>query len=132
MFALIEIQSIFHPEYDLYATKLDEKPQKYFILADPDSYVLEAILNPGKYVPINSPEDTQIDDMEMIYGTNNVEFNSNYYEVGLIVGDAFPPAGLPLIIWASLIFSATSILTICLIEMTRHLKKMKKSKTTWK
>jgi len=123
VYALNEMQSVYHPEYALYATKLDEKPQKYFSLDNPDSYVLEAILNPRKYVPIGSPEDTQIDDMEATYGTNNVEFDSNYYEVNLIVGDKFPPAGLPLIIMVSLVFSATSILIICLFKIAQYLKK---------
>lgn len=123
VYAQIEWPSIFHPVYDLYATKLDEKPQKYFVLVNPDSYVLEAILNPGSYVSINSPEDTQIDDLEATYGTNNVEFNNSYYEVDLIAGDKFPPAGLPLIIMASIVFSATSILIICLLKIAQHLKK---------
>jgi len=123
VFALFEMQSIYHPEYALYATKLDEKPLKYFVLDNPDSYVLEAMLNPRRYVSINSPEDTQIDDMEANYGTNNVEFNNSYYEVDFTVGDKFPPAGLPLIIMASLVFSAISVLIICLFKIAQHLKK---------
>ena len=91
VYAQIEWPSIFHPVYDLYATKLDEKPQKYFVLDNPDPYVLEAVLNPGRYVSINSPDDTLIDENEHTYGTNNVEFNNSYYEVNLLHGDRFPP-----------------------------------------
>ena len=123
VYAQIEWPSIFHPVYDLYATKLDEKPQKYFVLDNPDPYVLEAVLNPGRYVSINSPDDTLIDENEHTYGTNNVEFNNSYYEVNLLHGDRFPPPGSYLLILASLVFSATSILIICLFKIAQHLKK---------
>ena len=123
VYAQIEWPSIFHPVYDLYATELDEKPQKYFVLDNPDPYVLEAVLNPGRYVSINSPDDTQIDEKEHTHGTNNVEFNNSYYEVTLLYGDIFPPPGSYLLILASLVFSATSILVICLFKIAQHLKK---------
>jgi len=91
---IIDLQALSFPERFGYgplllAKKLAEKPEKYVSLANPDPYLLHAISNPEKEVFIGSWENTQFDEMVQTYGTNNAEFNGNYYEINMLIGDAF-------------------------------------------
>lgn len=72
----------------LLAERLITKPTKYISLTNPDSYLLQAISNLGKEVFIGSWNNTQFDEMVKTYGTNNAEFNGNYYEIHLLIADA--------------------------------------------
>jgi len=51
-YALNDILTRYGETYGVDATKLNEKPETYFPLDNPDSYVLEAISNPNKTVII--------------------------------------------------------------------------------
>lgn len=91
---IIDLIALSYPERFGYgplllAEKLTEKPDKYFPLANPDSYVLQAITNPGKKVFIGSWENTQFDEMVQAYGTNNAEYNGNYYQIQLLSMEVF-------------------------------------------
>ncbi len=119
VFVLFATNNLFRTDYFLYATRLEEKPLNYFVLDKPDSNVLEAISK--GYVQINSPEDTQIDDLALTYGNNNVEINGNYYEVSLVVGDHLPPA----VSIAVLVASAIGITYILLFKLGLSLKNHK-------
>jgi hypothetical protein len=80
--------------------ELSEKPQSYFALADPDSYVLQAVYNPGKIVFVGDWGNTQIDEEIHAHGGTmsvNVEFNSHYYAIGLGSVTPAPPEELVLI-----------------------------------
>ena len=70
--------------------ELSEKPEAYFVLENPDSYVLEAISNLGKPVYLNFFNKTQIDEMIEANGTSNIEYNGRYYGVGLLFSDPGP------------------------------------------
>jgi len=60
--------SIYHPTYSIDATKLNDKPSNYFVLDNPDRYVLEAISNQHSNV-FDSLDFTQIDELTDDYGT---------------------------------------------------------------
>ena len=94
MLTIVDLLTLSYPEYfgygpSLLAEKLIEKPDKYIPLANPDSYLLQAISNPGKDVFIGSWENTQFDEMVETYGTSNIEFNGIYYEIHLLSVDVF-------------------------------------------
>ena len=86
------IPSNYYPEYYIRAESLSVKPEKYFILSNPDQYVLRAIKGEGVVV---RQIDTQIYDLERQYGTSNVEYNGSYYAIWIAFVDAFPPPTLP-------------------------------------
>jgi hypothetical protein len=116
------IVSIFHPTYAVYATKLNDKPSSYFIFNNPDKYVLEAISNEHSSF-FNSLDYTQIDELTDDYGTNNIEYNSTYYAIGMICGDKFPPFMLPQILFAGVVVSVTAIAIICLSKTAKYINK---------
>jgi hypothetical protein len=118
---LVEMQSIYHPSYAVYADKLGEKPSNYFVLENPDRYIIEAISSQS-YVYIGSPEDTQIDELITAHGISNVEYNSTYYQVGFLFGDNFPPAYLPLMLLAGILISASSIAVIASLKATNYMR----------
>jgi len=91
---IIDLMALSYPERFGYgpvllADNLTEKPAKYIQLTNPDSYIQQAISDLGKAVFIGSWENTQFDEMVQTYGTNNAEINGNYYEIHLLIADAF-------------------------------------------
>jgi|WetSurMetagenome_2_1015567.scaffolds.fasta_scaffold99720_2 hypothetical protein len=73
----------------IFANNLADKPEKYFSLTNPDSYVLRAISNPGKLITIGSFDNTRIDELEQTYSTNNIKYNDNYYEIQSVYVDRY-------------------------------------------
>jgi hypothetical protein len=125
-YTLNDILTHYGATYGVDATKLDEKPETYFPLDNPDSYVLEAISNPNKTVIISKQIFSGIYEMQQTYGTKNIEFSNNYYEIQLIVGDRFPPYQQ---FWPSLIsmvFSGISIIAIFSYKIISKLRSNKK------
>jgi len=89
-----DLAALAYPAYFRYgpalvASNLAEKPDKYIPLTNPDSYVLQAIKDPGNPLFIGSFQNTQFDELFQTYGTENVEFNGNYYEIQTLYADAF-------------------------------------------
>jgi hypothetical protein len=121
IYALMDMQSRYRPSYFIDADKLNEQPTKYFSLANPDKYVIEAI-NTQSYVHINSLDDTQIDELTNQHGTNNVLYKGNYYRVSVVIGDSFPPFMLLELIIAGIALSITVILILSVILLARYLK----------
>ena len=111
-YALNDILTRYGETYGVDATKLNEKPETYFPLDNPDSYVLEAISNPNKAVIIGKEIFSGIYEMQQTYGTKNIEFSNNYYKIQLIVGDNFPPYQQFWLSLISMIFSGISIIAI--------------------
>jgi hypothetical protein len=109
------------PYYQLDADKLNDKPQKYFTLTNPDQYVLKAIN--GEYVYPHY-DDTQIDELIRQHQTSNIEYNGSYFSIGLVFVDAFPPPTLPYILAGF----ALSILGIVVIEIFQVAKRFKPPK----
>ena|SRR5665647_643317 len=121
IFALLVIQSTYHPSYFVKADKLEQKPANYFSLPNPDQYVIEAIQKPDKGIAIGSPDVSQIDEITGDYNTNNIEYNGKYYRVGVIIGDSFPPFMLPQTILAMIVISI-SALVLLLVQNARYPK----------
>jgi hypothetical protein len=99
------------------ADELSEKPQSYFALADPDSYVLQAISNPGASLHVGDWGKTQIDEEIRAYSGSmhaNVEFNSHYYSIYIMSATPRPPEELVFIT----ILNAGWILWIIIIIVT--------------
>jgi hypothetical protein len=74
----------------LVVEELSGKPEVYFVLENPDSYVLEAISNLEKPVYLNFFNKTQIDEMIEANGTSNIEYDGHYYSIGLLYSDPGP------------------------------------------
>jgi len=88
------------------ATLLEETPNEYWDLTDPDIWILEAINNPGQLIEVNQTATTFL---ENYLGPSNIRYDNKYYfvtatyseeEIGdsIFLGPAF--AGL-LTAWVS-------------------------------
>jgi len=122
IFAQIQYQtqrwSNIEPYYGLQANKLDDKPQNYFKLPNPDQYVLKAINGEYVYPHYN---DTDIDELIRQYQTSNIEYNGTYYSIGLVYVDAFPPPTLPYIL-AGFAISILGIVVVAVFYVIKHFK----------
>jgi len=109
------------------ADELTEKPQSYYILDNPDSYVLEAIHN--RHAFVGQANNSQIFQIMQTYSNGrsvNIEYNNRYYGIGKGYADAAPPwervleplLTLSWIVWAI----AATITTIALIIKKKQKK----------
>jgi len=73
----------------LVAEKLTEKPDVYIPLTEPDHYVLQAVSSPGEFVLVGAWGNSEFDEMVETYGTDNVEIDSNYYQIQVYSKDSF-------------------------------------------
>ena len=126
IYAQIEFQtnipSNYYPEYYVRAENLSVKPEKFFVLLNPDQYVLRAInAEQGVLAP---QKDTQIRDLQRQYGTSNIEYNGSYYSIQIVFVDSFPPITLPYIL-AGFVISILGIVVICMIKVSVHLRLQK-------
>lgn len=65
-----------------YKTKLlDYEPEEYWVLTEPDEYILEAIENPGRSVLVNVTESTFL--KQKPHKVVNIRYEDNYYNVQL-------------------------------------------------
>ena len=118
-----DMQSNYFPTYYVRADGLTVKPEKYFILSNPDQYVLRAINGESVFV---RQTDTQIYDLERQHDTSNVEYNGSYYAIWIAFVDAFPPSTLPLIL-AGFVISILTIVIISIFQVAKHFKQQKKN-----
>ena len=93
-FSLLYIFSEFGPVYFIEATKLDEEPEKYFLLNNPDFYDIQPIFNSRIGIEIDVDVFSEIMEMQNNFGTKNVKYFNNYYEIQMVLGDKFPPYSL--------------------------------------
>jgi hypothetical protein len=121
MVGMIEMQSIYHSSYVIYASKLNEKPTNYFVLDNPDSYVLEAISSQN-YVHINSPQDTQLNELILAHETSNLEYNGTYYSVGYLFDTNPEPSILTVEALLGIVVSASAITIIASFKTINHLR----------
>lgn len=70
-------------------TKLEEKPDAYFVIEDPDSYFLKAVANEGEPVFLGLFGETNIDELITLYNTNIVSYLGDFYVVYSFSIDAF-------------------------------------------
>ncbi len=115
--------SNYYPEFYIHAEKLTTKPEQYFILSNPDPYVLRAIN--GEQNLLAPQRETQILDLEEQHKTSNVEYNGSYYAVWVAFVDAFPPPTLPYIL-AGFALSVMGIVAILIFHVARRFKPPKK------
>jgi hypothetical protein len=108
------------PSYAIDADKLIEKPVKYFVLSNPDQYVLKVIDGDESYVIVHY-DDTQIDELTRQYGTSNIEYNGSYYTIGIAFVDAFPPSTLAHIL-AGFVISILAIIILSIFQVVKHYK----------
>ena len=65
-----------------YKTKLlDYEPEEYWVLTEPDEYILEAIENPSRSVLVNVTESTFL--KQKPHKVVNIRYEDNYYNVQL-------------------------------------------------
>lgn len=120
-----DIRSNYYPEYYVRAESLTVKPEKYFILSNPDQYVLRALNGEGVVV---RQIDTKICDLERQYSTSNVEFNGSYYAIWIAFVDAFPPPTLPHIL-AGFAISILGIIITAILSVIKKIEATNKTMT---
>ena len=84
------------------ATMLEEVPDTYFVVEDPDSYFLKAIASEGEPVFLGLFGYTNIDELITLHNTNNVSFLGDFFVVYRFSVDAFsfgPYLLLAAIVW---------------------------------
>ncbi len=104
------------------AEKLPEKPDAYFVLENPESYLLQTMTSLD-WVKVNSSQFTQINEMKTAHNTSHVEFNGNYYTIQLVLADGLRPNEQWNIAVAILIFLAVSLLAISFFKVGKHFVK---------
>jgi len=110
---MVSISSIELIFTELVAEKLEDKPEEYFVVTNADPALLQAISHPGEPVPLHSLDETEFDELNNQYGTNNVEYQNNYYSVGILMVE--PSRIYIAVFWMSLFgFVASTILLISL------------------
>jgi len=120
---------IYHPTYFISAHKINYVPERVVLLENPDSYTLEAINN-DYLVQFYSYDDTNFDEIfneayenfgnRFSYKPFHFEYNNSYYDIGLVVGDNFPPAGLGLSLLLGTIASIIAIIIISFYKITKY------------
>jgi hypothetical protein len=120
--------SIYRPSNAIFAHKLNYEPERYILLENPDTYTLEAINN-GHSAEFGSSDNTNIDE---IRNTNAEQFgfkqfyykyNNSYYDIGLVAIDRFPPFGLPLLLLAGIVVSASAIVILTSLKTISYVRK---------
>lgn len=105
---MIELQSVYHSSYTIYASKLSDKPSSYYVLENPDKYVLEAMSTQNS-VHIGSPQDTQLNELVWNQHVSNLEYNGTYYSVGCFFDTNPAPAILTVEVLLGIVLSASAI-----------------------
>ena len=103
----------------IYAEKLSDKPANYFVLSNPDQYVLKAIN--GESPEIHHNDNSQIYELITQHGTNNIEYNGSYYKIDIIIIDRFIAPTLPHIL-AGFVISILGIVGISTFHVLRYFK----------
>jgi hypothetical protein len=121
VYGIIEMQSIYHSSYIIYASQLSEKPNYYFVLKYADAPLLEA-MSSHDYVNIGSPEETQVDELITALGTSYFEYDGTYYGAGFGFETKYPPPIPFLLILAGSIISASSIVVIASLKTVTQIR----------
>ncbi len=128
-FALFWVPEKYPPTYIIKAEKLAKTPDSYMPIANPDTYVLEATSN-REGVIVHSLDVTMIDELMgqqvMENDTSNFLINNSYYQIMIIVVDAFPPAYLSMMFLASHVTLPASAVALALILIAILVKRNKK------
>ena len=99
------------------AYRLEDKPEKSFIIIDADPALLDAISNPAKHVRANSLlDDTQIDNLIAQHNTSNIEYQNSYYRIDIAMVDN-ASAGAILVLSALIVLVISTTLFAALIGL---------------
>jgi len=112
--------------------RLPQKPQSYFQLNEPDSYVLQAISNLGTMVHVGDWSYTQVDDLTIQNGVGNFEYNNTYYSVGCLSADPGPLISndtIAMVVLGWLVFGVALIVTMLAMMGRLPLREIFLSKT---
>ncbi len=71
------------------AIRLEETPETYFVIEEPDSYFLKAIANEGEPVFLGLFGDTNIDELITLHNTSNVSYLDDFFVVSRLSVDTF-------------------------------------------
>ena len=115
-----QMWSNIEPSYVIDADKLSQKPDSYFVLSNPDEYVLTILNGEETHVYVHW-NDTQIDELTKEYCTNNVEYNGSYYTIAIAFVDAFPLPTLPHIL-AGFVISISAIIILSIFQAAKQFK----------
>ncbi len=105
--------------YAISAHKLSDKPYNYSILNNPDKYILQAIANNHSSV-FKSLDLTQYDELQDEQGDRgfvNIDYNSSYYKLGLVMVDSFSPV---LLLLGVLLFSLVGVVVLGSIKIAQY------------
>ena len=69
--------------------RLEEKPDIYFVIENPDSFFLKAVANEGEPVFLGLFGKTNIDQLTTLHNTNNVSYLGDFFAVYSFSIDAF-------------------------------------------
>ena len=123
---MVSISSIELIFTELVAEKLEDKPEKYFVVTNADPVLLQAISHPGEPVPLHSSDETEIDDLIGQYGTNNMEYQNNYYSVVILMVE---PSRIYIdVFWMSLfgfVLSTILLISLAILKGVSYVRKRK-------
>jgi hypothetical protein len=126
---LVLISYVGTPKPAMVAENVPYVPEKFINVTNPDPAFLRAIANLGESISFNSLADTQVDNLISQQGTSFVEYQGNYYVIGIIIGE-------PLEIYFFMFWSAFIVLLIstglfaALIAL--RIMRLKSKKTSFK
>ncbi len=108
------------------AEQLHAKPDDFFVVTDPaDPILIQAISNPKQSIPIQSYDETEIDELIQEHDTNNIEYHGNYYFVGFLNVER-----IPLAIYISLAIFTVSTVSMFILAITKFYFKKYPQKAT--
>jgi hypothetical protein len=119
--------SVYHPTYSIATIKLNYTPERYVLLENPDSYVLEAI-NYGYSDIFDSYDKTNLDELNLAniaqFGFTDFyyKYDNSYYSIGIAIADNIPPVGLGLLLLVGIVASITAIVLIGAYRTVKYVK----------
>ncbi len=135
------MSAVFRPAYFITAHKINFTPERLVSLENPDRHTLEAINN-GHSSNFYSYDETNFDEIYLKahdefgnrfgYKPFYFRYNNSDYDMGLVVADYFPPAGLLFLVLALFVASVAGIVVISLYKVAKFAKSVisKKSQQT--
>lgn len=118
---MVELQSIYSSSYIIYVHKLSVEPLHYFVLENPDAYVLKAI-STQNYVNVGSPNNTQLYDLIQAHPGESIEYNGTYYSAGCLFKTDSPTLTSFSVILAEIVISVSGMVTIASLKTINYVR----------
>jgi len=130
VFILLWVPATYYPTYIIKAGALYHKPDSFMLIENPDVYVSQAISNMPERIFVRSLDVTDIDELisQQMWEnkTSNFQINGDYYQIGIVCVDAFPPVFLSYMFLLSHITLPTSVVALTIIAIFVIVKRNKK------